>query len=174
MDQSGTWLTHTTLIQGQEDGSSVELKSEGMRALIELGSQGGSIEIGFFQEDSSLTYLVHGLPLYVFYYRKAFEAVIYIPFYDATVCIPCDQVLGVSKSGELSFFRSSGYEISPLDTTLGPLLTPKGEQMPSSLAEKIFCGKSFLPQEIIDFQRDHIQSVKPQAPFATIRSSPPT
>ena len=79
-----------------------------------------------------------------------------------------------TKSKGHLVYRPSAAMTSPSDTILGPLVTTGGNQMPSALADQLFCRTSFLPEPAFDRYLDRVNQTKRPTPFATIRSFPST
>ena len=54
------------------------------------------------------------------------------------------------------------------------MVTAGDNQVPSALADQLFCGDSFLPKPVFDRHLDQVNQTKAVTPFATIRPSPPS
>ena len=60
---------------------------------------------------------------------------------------------------------------SSSDTIMGSFVSVGGNQMPSVLADQLFCGATFLPDSVYRRHLDLVKGTKRPIPFATIRSS---
>ena len=63
-DAMGAHLVHSLEIQGKEGGEVFQIKCTKAREIIQLDSDGGSIDVGYRQSDIAETYICQATPLY--------------------------------------------------------------------------------------------------------------